>query len=57
MLEGHIEITMDGRKTIVKAGDPTFVVKRKVVHSVKGFKDEKVVFREQPDPAGEYKAL
>ncbi|KAK2594391.1 hypothetical protein QQS21_007897 [Conoideocrella luteorostrata] len=57
VLEGRLEMTMDGKKTVVKAGDPTFLVQRKVVHSVKALEGERVVFREQPDPAGEYKAL
>ncbi len=57
MLEGRLEMTLDGKKNIVKAGDPTVLVKRRIVHTVKCFKGERVVFREQPDPTGDYKAL
>jgi hypothetical protein len=48
---------MDGKKTIVKEGDPTVFVPALSVHGFKGFKGEPMVVRERADPAGEYKAL
>lgn len=50
-------MTLDGKTIIVKAGDPAVLIKRRVVHSVQSFKGERTVFREQPDTAGDYKAL
>ncbi|KAK2589866.1 hypothetical protein QQS21_012457 [Conoideocrella luteorostrata] len=57
VLEGRLEVTLGGEKSVVKAGDSPILVERRVVHSFKSFKGEKVIFREQPDPAGDYKAL
>lgn len=47
-----MEVTINGDKVILKAGDPAVLVPRRVVHSIKGFPDEKLIFRERPDPAG-----
>lgn len=52
-----MELTVNGETTIVNAGDPVVLIPRRAVHSVKGFKGEKLIFRERPDPAGLYKAL
>ncbi|KAI1084816.1 hypothetical protein F5B20DRAFT_523307 [Whalleya microplaca] len=57
VLEGRVEVTVNGDKVILKAGDPALFVPRRVVHSIKGFKNEKLVIRERPDPAGMYKAM
>ncbi|KIM93742.1 hypothetical protein OIDMADRAFT_21493 [Oidiodendron maius Zn] len=57
VIEGRVEITLDGKTTLMKAGDPAVLVPRRAVHSVKGFKGERLIFREKPDPAGIYKAL
>jgi mannose-6-phosphate isomerase-like protein (cupin superfamily) len=57
VVEGRVEITLNGKTTTVKAGDPAVLVPRRAVHSVRGFKGESLIFREKPDPAGIYKAL
>ncbi|KAI1244676.1 hypothetical protein MGN70_014553 [Eutypa lata] len=57
IVQGRMEVTINGDKVILKAGDPTVLVPRRVVHSIKGFPDEKLIFRERPDPAGIYKAM
>ncbi|KAI1384397.1 uncharacterized protein F4822DRAFT_415020 [Hypoxylon trugodes] len=57
VLEGRLEITLNGEKIILKAGDPEVLIPRRVVHGVRGFKGERLCFRERPDPAGMYKAL
>ncbi|ETS73148.1 hypothetical protein PFICI_15093 [Pestalotiopsis fici W106-1] len=57
VLEGRMEVSLDGQKVIVEAGDPPVLVARRVVHSIKSFEGERLVFRERPDPAGLYKAL
>ncbi|KAI1370437.1 hypothetical protein F4677DRAFT_363426 [Hypoxylon crocopeplum] len=57
VLEGRMEVTFNGDKIILEAGDPAIFVPRRVVHSIKGFKGEKLIFRERPDPAGMYKAM
>ncbi|KAI3318090.1 hypothetical protein HD806DRAFT_324053 [Xylariaceae sp. AK1471] len=57
VVEGRVELTVGGDKIILKAGDPAMLVPRRVIHSIKGFQGEKLVFRERPDPAGIYKAV
>ncbi|CAI6080528.1 unnamed protein product [Clonostachys chloroleuca] len=57
VVEGRVEITLNGKTTILNAGDPAVLVRRRDVHGVKGFKGESLIFREKPDPAGAYKAL
>ncbi|KAI1384067.1 uncharacterized protein F4822DRAFT_434014 [Hypoxylon trugodes] len=57
VIEGRIELSLDGEKIILRAGDPAILVRRRVVHGFKGFVGERLVFRERPDPAGMYKAL
>lgn len=52
-----MEVTLDGEKIIVKAGDPSILVARRIVHSIKSFEGERLVFRERPDPGGLHKAL
>ena len=41
----------------MQAGDPAVFIPARAVHSMKGFKGERVRVRERADPAGEYKAL
>lgn len=50
-------VTLDGKEILVKAGDPPVLVPRRAVHSMKGFKGERVRVRERADPGGDYKAL
>ncbi|KAI1125117.1 hypothetical protein F5Y10DRAFT_14663 [Nemania abortiva] len=57
VVEGRIEVTLNGEKVILKAGDPAVLVPRRTVHSFTSFKGERVILRERPDPAGPYKAL
>ncbi|KAK6085548.1 hypothetical protein SCUP515_00655 [Seiridium cupressi] len=57
VLEGRIEATLDGRKKVVRAGDPDLIIPPRAVHSLQGFKGEKLVVRERTDPAGDSKAL
>jgi mannose-6-phosphate isomerase-like protein (cupin superfamily) len=56
IIEGRIEITLNGKKMIGKAGDAPILIPPKAVHSMKGFKGEKLVMQEQAIPAGRYKA-
>ncbi|KAI0399320.1 hypothetical protein F4802DRAFT_53911 [Xylaria palmicola] len=57
VIEGRIELTLNGDKLILKAGDPALRVPRRVVHSFSSFKGERVILRERPDPAGLYSAM
>jgi mannose-6-phosphate isomerase-like protein (cupin superfamily) len=57
VVEGRVKITLNGKTSIMNAGDPAVLVPRRAVHSVEGFKGEKLIFREKPDPAGICKAL
>lgn len=52
-----MEMTLDGETVMLNAGDPSVLVARRVVHSFRSFKGERLVVRERPDPAGLYKAL
>lgn len=56
VLEGRVQVTLNGQTTILRAGDPSMVIPRRAVHSFKGFKGERLVVREQADPPGDYKA-
>ncbi|KAI1204741.1 uncharacterized protein F4807DRAFT_446035 [Annulohypoxylon truncatum] len=57
VLKGRIQVTLNGDKIILKAGDPALLVPRRAVHSLKSFEGEELVFRERPEPAGMYKAM
>lgn len=56
VLEGRVEITVDGKKRILRAGDETVVIPPYVVHGFQGFPGERLVVREVADPPGAYKA-
>lgn len=57
VLEGRLELTLNGETVILKAGDPEVLVPRRVVHGFSSFEGERVILRERPNPAGLYKAL
>lgn len=57
VLQGELEVTLNGVKKTLKAGDPPLLLPRRAVHSFKAVKGAPVHFREQPDPPGMYKAL
>jgi mannose-6-phosphate isomerase-like protein (cupin superfamily) len=57
IIEGRARITCNGVTVEVKAGDPDFFIPRRAVHSIEGFKGEKLVAQERPDPPGMYKAM
>lgn len=57
VLEGRLLVTCNGDTVEVKAGDPPFLIPRRAVHSMQGFKGERFVGRERPDPPGMYKVL
>ncbi len=55
--EGRLEVTVEGITRIIIAGDDPAFIPRWHVHSMKGFKGEKLVFQEKAVPAGPTKAL
>lgn len=57
VVEGRANITVNGEIVLLSAGDPTLSVPRRVVHGIQGFKGERLVIREQADPAGDYKVM
>ncbi|KZL85197.1 transposase [Colletotrichum incanum] len=57
VVEGRITATVDGKDTIVKAGDPPLVVPRLHLHGFRGFPGESCVFEERNLPSGDYKVL
>jgi hypothetical protein len=57
VLEGRVKITCNGETVELKAGDPAFFIPRRAVHSIEGFKGERLVAQERPDPPGLYKAM
>lgn len=57
VIEGRMKITMNGKTTVLSAGDPPAIIPPRVVHSIQGFKGERLVVQEQADPAGDYKAM
>ncbi|KAI9151466.1 hypothetical protein HJFPF1_08668 [Paramyrothecium foliicola] len=56
VVEGRLEIVLDGKKILLKAGDAPVLIPPRAVHSLRGFKGEKLVFQEQAFPGGSYKA-
>lgn len=56
IIEGRIKATVDGKTRVVTAGQGAFIPAR-AVHSLKGFKGERLVVRERADPPGEYRVL
>ncbi|KAI1194333.1 hypothetical protein F5X97DRAFT_311328 [Nemania serpens] len=57
VVEGRAKIILDGKETIVNAGDPPVLVERRVVHSIETFKGERAVVQERPKPGGDYKIM
>lgn len=67
VLEGRVELTLDGTKRILQAGggggdgqgtgtSATVVIPPYTVHGFQGFEGERLVMREVADPPGSYKA-
>lgn len=56
VLEGRIEITLDGQKRIVTADDGEQLIRAPLVHGLRSFKGERLVMLEQTTPPGDYKA-
>ena len=57
MIEGRVQITLGGKVIILKAGDPSVHIPSRVIHSIQGFKGERLVLREQADPDGVHKIM
>ncbi|KAI0132623.1 hypothetical protein BJ170DRAFT_614683 [Xylariales sp. AK1849] len=57
VLEGRVEVTLNGVKKLFRAGDQDLLIPARAVHSVRGFEGERLVMRERSDPPGDYKAL
>ncbi|KAI1116548.1 hypothetical protein F5Y14DRAFT_407126 [Nemania sp. NC0429] len=57
VVEGRAKITLNGKETIVKAGDAPVLVARRVVHSVETFVGERAVIQERPSPGGDHKIM
>ncbi|KAI0202413.1 hypothetical protein F4808DRAFT_421540 [Astrocystis sublimbata] len=57
VIQGRIELTLNGDTVILSPGDPALLVPRRAIHSFVSFAGERVVLRERPDPAGLYKAM
>ncbi|KAK8091672.1 hypothetical protein PG997_002033 [Apiospora hydei] len=55
VLEGRLEITIDGKVIILKAGEPALYVPPKGVHSIRSFPGERMVAQERAEPPGTYK--
>jgi mannose-6-phosphate isomerase-like protein (cupin superfamily) len=56
VLEGRLEVVLEGKRIVIKAGDAPVIIPPRAVHSLRGFKGEKLVFQEQAFPGGRYKA-
>ncbi|KAF3763323.1 hypothetical protein M406DRAFT_357014 [Cryphonectria parasitica EP155] len=55
VIEGRIKVTIDGKEKIVGPGE-RITIPAYTVHSIAGFKGERLVCRERADPSGDYKA-
>lgn len=56
VLEGRIEVTLDGKKRIVTPSDGMIVIPARAVHGFRGFTGERMVLLETTSPPGDYKA-
>lgn len=52
--EGRVTVLVGNKTRIVSAGETAFVPAG-IVHSITGFKGERMVLRERADPPGDYK--
>lgn len=57
VLEGRVELSINGKKRVISAGDPEVTIQPYDIHGLQGFKGERLVIRERADTAGNYKAL
>lgn len=55
VLDGRLEVTVDGKVIILKAGDAALYVPPKAVHSIRSFPGERMVAQERAEPPGTYK--
>lgn len=55
VLEGRVEVTLNGEKRTLQAGDEV-VIPPYTVHAFRGFPGERLVVRESADPPGSYKS-
>lgn len=56
VIEGRMEVTVEGKTRIVTPSDGQLFIARGQVHSLKGFKGERMVVEERTSPPGDYKA-
>ena len=57
VLEGRMSFTLEGKTTVLSAGDPALKLPRGHVHSAICFKGERTTVKERTDPAGDFKQL
>ena len=57
VLTGRMELIVNGKSTIVKAGDPPIFIERLHVHASNFFKGEATTVKESTNPAGDFKAV
>ncbi|KAI8938122.1 hypothetical protein NX059_005789 [Plenodomus lindquistii] len=55
VLAGSMEFCVDGKTTIVHAGDPVVEIPRRVVHGIKFLPNKRGVLKERTAPTGEFK--
>lgn len=56
VIEGRLEVTLEGKKFIVTPSDGEVKIPKGQTHSLKSFKGERMVFEERTAPPGDYKA-
>lgn len=56
VLEGRLEVTIEGKKQIITPDDGEVTIPALLVHGLQGFKGERMVMIEQTSPPGDYKA-
>ena len=55
VIEGRVNVRLGKEKFVMKAGDPQRRSTTGMVHSMQGFKGERLVIREATVPGGEFK--
>lgn len=56
VIEGRLEVNIDGKTRIVTPSDGQVLITRGQVHSLRSFKGERMVLEERTSPPGDYKA-
>jgi mannose-6-phosphate isomerase-like protein (cupin superfamily) len=53
--KGRILVTVEGRESVLAAGDEPIIVPRWKIHGMRGFQEEAFALKERTNPTGSFK--